>query len=67
MCETCESFLISKASLFVSWTEQVLCHFKLEKREMIKPVSKKDTVAQDNGGLLFIKLWWEMPLHGVPL
>lgn len=56
MCETCESFLISKASLFVSWTEQVLCHFKLEKREMIKPVSKKDTVAQDNGGLLFIKL-----------
>lgn len=56
MTKTCESFLISKASLFAFWFEQVLCHFKLEKREMIKPVSKTDSVAQDSGGLLFIKL-----------
>lgn len=39
----------------------------LEKREMIKPVSKTDSLAQDSGGLLFIKLWWEMPLYGVTL
>lgn len=57
LCKTYESFHALKEGPFAPWFEQILCHSKHEKKEMIKPVSKANTLVQDSRGLLFIKLW----------